>query len=255
MTHIDHRPGTPGMTLWQYGERVLDNWKEAEAELARAARWMALFGAAQVLTLFNYGEFGPESPTTTLAVFGVDVTVPGYWLAVSLPVIAGYWVSQYLHSWVGTKALLTVHRAVFARLVAPDADADTRGPEADDPLDRGHPGHEADDLQTPLIPAASIAGRLPTRFGNVWRDKVGTRWNGLTVVLCAVAFEGVVYARLWPFGIGFQFWIVAVWFLSTAFTACLLVYSSGFIREPQRWKQPAIEAMLDRLEKRNAIGR
>lgn len=258
-----HAPGLkpfaqkPGVTLWQYGEQVRANWKDAEAELVRAARWLALLGTIQVLTLVNLQQFGPKSPTTSLKMLSLDVTVPGYWLAIALPVATGYWVSQYMHNWVSTKLLLTVNQAVVRRLLRPEIPISTlnRGKlQTTKPSWRGSPGAEVEDVQLTLTPTGSVAGRLPTTFGVAWREDIGTRFGGLTVMLLAMGFDMVVYWVLLPFGAG-NLGPDVIWFVSIGATLFWLGYANGFRNEPRRWIPSRIEALLKDLERDGRIGR
>jgi hypothetical protein len=277
----DESPGRkPGVTLWQYGEQILANWKDAEHELARSARWIVLFGVAQVLILLNFHEFRPASSTTSLTIFSVEVRVPGYALAIALPVVAAYWVSQYMHSWVSSKTLVTVHRAVICLLVNPGRPRKSAEGESPDPMPnpvrlrqffpdlrdalgawrirdsgryRGQPGNEADDLHLPLTPAGSVAGRLPTTSGTDWKDSMGPKWGGHVVVLGASLFEAGYFVRLFP--LQGPWYLLLAWVGAVGFTFFWLKYAWEFVSEPMRWQQLPIEEMLYRLEERNAIER
>jgi hypothetical protein len=243
----------PGFSLWQYSERLLDGWNVAEKDLTRAARWLVVLGAVQLLILLNLHKFGPGSETTEVTVATIRVTVPGYWLAVLLPFAAAYFVMQYMHSWVVTKVLGTVHGAVVRRLVDPAGEDDTSdGPSAL----RGTAGEEARDVAMTLMPTASVGGRLPTGFGIAWRDQVGTRSTGLTAITVTAAFEALAFWRLQPFAVDApQVRFMSVWVVSLLATALMLAYAYGFSQEPGRWRTAEVVTMLRRLEGDGRIAR
>jgi hypothetical protein len=269
----------PGFSLWDYQQALASNWKDAEVQLGRAARWLLIFAAAQVITMLNRGQFGPDAPTTTINSF-MDIRVPGFYLAMALPLASTYWVSQYVHSWVATKVLTRTHGAVTARLIDPgnvhrqETTPKEIGGEGhrfsrdvvqllasvfrlqEDSTARGVPGKEVEAIEAPLTPVFSVGGRLPTLFGKDWRDDFGTRWAGLVVVVAGYAFEGVAFGVLNPFGADHHVLLLTLTWLVSAFVSILFLwYAGGFTREPSRWQPARLIEMLTRLEHDGRIGR
>jgi drug/metabolite transporter (DMT)-like permease len=119
---------------------------------------------------------------------------------------------------------------------------------------RGRAGNEASDLAFALTPTASVAGRLPTTVGDTWRDKVGTRATGITVVVVSLGVELSALATFQPFG-GAASWEIAAWVVCLLATVAFLVYSGGFAGEPRQWQQDKIQDMFESLERIGSVGR
>lgn len=248
-TGVPATPGSvsPGFTLWQYAEKLWENWKDAETQLTKASQWLVLLMSGQVLTLTN-PEFQAAGNTEKLQMLGLEVQIPAYAVAVAaLPIAVGYWLSQYTHSWVNTKVQLRVHRAATVRLLCPERTGS--GEPVDDEL-----AVTLDHVERTLTPAVSVTGRIPGTRGKMLREQVGTPWSGVISLLLIVPLEFLVFWRLDPFDDP-RTLNVALWLFGLLLTLGFFVYSALFVREPSKWRDDDLVRRLALLEDQGRLGR